>query len=144
MTEYFQNADDVFNSAGTYSNQTWGSASQPVTVYCNAGADTNSSIKFTGDVVGYGILVVQANVQFNGNFQFYRLVVASGFNTVVQFGAAGTPQIVGGVIVAGNAGANVTLKGTGTGGKALCSSAALAQARSIGKLFYYEILSWYE
>ncbi len=144
LAEYAANADYVYNTPGTYSGATWGSASSPVIVYCNAGADTSFAIKFTGAVLGYGILVVQGNVQFNGNFQFYGLVVVSGFNTQVQFGASGTPQIVGGLIVAGNAGASVTLKGTGTGGKVKYSSAALNQAKNIGKLRYYKILSWYE
>ncbi|HEY6953008.1 MAG TPA: hypothetical protein VI758_11405 [Bacteroidota bacterium] len=144
LTEYQNNADYVYNTPGTYSGATWGSAGAPAIVYCNAGADTSFAIKFTGSVVGYGILVVQGNVQFNGNFSFYGLVVVSGFNTQVQFGAAGTPQIVGGLIVAGNAGASVTLKGTGNAAKVKYSSEALSNARNIGKLRYYKIISWYE
>ncbi len=145
LAEYQANADYVYNVPGTYSGATWGSASNPVIVYCNAGADTTFAIKFSGSVVGYGILVVQGNVQFNGNFAFYGLVVVSGFNTVVQFGASGTPQIVGGLIVAGNAGASVTLKGTGSSGaKIKYSSEALTRSKNIGKLRYYKILSWFE
>jgi hypothetical protein len=102
------------------------------------------SASSSGDVLGYGILVVRGNVQFNGNFCFYGLVIIDGFNTMVQFGAAGTPQIVGGVIVAGNAGASVTLKGTGSNAKVKYSASALDQARKIGKLRYYSIIEWYE
>ena len=112
--------------------------------YCNAGDDTNYSIKFTGGVVGYGILVVRGNIQFNGNFTFYGLVVVDGYNTQVQFNASGTPQVVGGVVIAGNAGASVTLKGSGSNAKVKYSSAALDQAKNIGKLRYYTILDWYE
>ncbi len=144
LQEYLNNADYVYNNPGTYSGATWGSSSNPCIVYCNAGADTSFAIKFTGSVVGYGILVVQGNVQFNGNFQFFGLVIVSGFNTQVSFGAAGTPQIVGGLIVAGNAGASVTLKGTGSGAKIKYSSEALYRAKNIGKLRYYKILEWYE
>ncbi len=144
LNEYKSSADYFYNTPGTFSSVTWGSPSSPVIVYCNAGDDTSFSIKFTGNVVGYGILVVRGNVQFNGNFQFYGLVVVDGFNTVVQMGAAGTPQVVGGVIVAGNAGASVTLKGTGTTGKVKYSSDALMKARRINKLRYYSIVEWYE
>ena len=141
---YKNNADYVFNTAGTYSGQTWGTSANPVVVYCNAGDDTTFSIKFTGGCTGYGILVVRGNVQFNGNLAFYGLVVVDGFNTVVDFGAAGTPAIVGGIIIAGNAGASVTLKGTGANSKAVYSSQALQKAKNIGKLRYYTVLDWFE
>ncbi len=141
---YKNNADYFYNTAGTYSGQSWGSSSNPVIVYCNAGDDTSFSIKFTGGVVGYGILVVRGNVQFNGNLNFYGLVIVDGFNTTVSFGASGTPGVVGGLIVAGNAGASVTLKGTGNNGKVVYSPGALARARNIGKLRYYSILDWFE
>ncbi len=144
LDEYRLNADYVYNTSGSYSSITWGSPSSPVIVYCNAGDDTSFSIKFTGNVIGYGILVVRGNVQFNGNFSFFGLVIVDGFNTIVQLGASGTPQIVGGLIVAGNAGASVILKGTGTTGKVKYSSDALAKAKNIGKLRYYSIIEWYE
>jgi uncharacterized protein (UPF0333 family) len=141
---YKNNADYTYNTSGTYSGQTWGSASNPAVVYCNAGDDTSFSIKFTGGVVAYGILVVRGNVQFNGNLNFYGLVVVDGFNTTVSFGASGTPAIVGGVLVAGNAGASVSLKGTGENAKIVYSSQALNRAKNISKLRYYTILDWYE
>ena len=141
---YENNADYTYNTPGTYSGQTWGSASNPVIVYCNAGDDTTFSIKFSGGCTGYGILVVRGNIQFTGNLSFYGLMVVDGFNTTVDFGAAGTPAIVGGIIVAGNAGASITLKGTGSNAKAVYSSQALQKAKNIGKLRYYTILDWYE
>jgi uncharacterized protein (UPF0333 family) len=141
---YRNNADYMYNVSGTYSGQVWGSSSNPVIVYCNAGDDTSFAIKFTGGVIGYGILVVRGNVQFNGNLNFFGLMIVDGFNTTVSFGAAGTPGVVGGLIIAGNAGASVTLKGTGTNGKVVYSPGALAKARNIGKLRYYTILDWYE
>ena len=145
LSEYKSSADFSYNTSGTYGGNTaWGTSSNPAVVYCNAGDDTSYSIKFSGNVTGYGILVVRGNVQFNGTFDFYGLVVVDGFNTVVQFGASGTPQIVGGVIVAGNAGASVTLKGTGTTAKVKYSEDALAKAKKINKLRYYSIIEWYE
>jgi hypothetical protein len=145
LSEYKSSADYNYNTSGTYGgNYSWGTSSHPTIVYCNAGDDTSYSIKFAGNVSGYGILVVRGNVQFNGTFDFFGLVVVDGFNTVVQFGAAGTPQIVGGVIVAGNAGASVTLKGTGTTAKVKYSEEALEKAKKINKLRYYSIIEWYE
>jgi len=141
---YKNNADYMYNTPGTYAAQTWGDISNPVIVYANAGDDTSFAIKFAGGVTGYGILVVRGNVQFNGNLNFHGLVVVDGFNTTVEFGAAGTPGILGGVIVAGNAGASVILKGTGTNAKVAYSSEALSNARNIGKLRYYTILDWFE
>ena len=141
---YKNNADYVYNTPGTFSGQTWGSSSNPVIVYCNAPDDTSFAVKFSGAVTGYGILVVRGNVQFTGNLNFYGLVVVDGFNTMVSFGAAGTPGIVGGVVVAGNAGASVTLKGSGGNAKVVYSPGALARAKNIGKLRYYSILDWYE
>ncbi len=141
---YKNNADYFYNVAGTYSGQTWGSVTNPVIVYCNAGDDTSFSIKFSGGCTGYGILIVRGNVQFTGNLSFFGLMVVDGFNTTVDFGAAGTPAIVGGIIVAGNAGASITLKGTGSNSKAVYSESALRSAKNIGKLRYYTILDWYE
>jgi hypothetical protein len=145
LAEYKSSSDYSYSSSGTVGgNHTWGTSLAPAIVYCNAGDDTSYSIKFTGNIEGYGILVVRGNVQFNGTFDFYGLVVIDGFNTTVQFGAAGTPQIVGGMIVAGNAGASVTLKGTGNTAKVKYSEEALAKAKKIGKLRYYSIVEWYE
>jgi hypothetical protein len=145
LSEYKSSADYNYSSSGTYGgNNTWGTSATPVIVYCNAGDDTSYSIKFTGNISGYGILVVRGNVQFNGGFDFFGLVVVDGFNTTVQFGASGTPQIVGGVIVAGNAGASVALKGTGNTAKVKYSEDALSKAKKINKLRYYSIIEWYE
>lgn len=144
IEEYKANADYKYPTAGTFSGATWGSPSSPAITYCNAGDDPTFAIKFTGNIVGYGILVVRGNIQFNGDLEFFGLVIVDGFDTQVQFGASGTPKIVGGVIVAGNAGAKVTLKGTGANAKVRYSADALTQAKNIGKLRYYSILDWYE
>lgn len=146
VPEYEQSAHYVFNTPGNIAGSwTFGSAANPVIVVCNTGtADTNFSIRFTGNVIGYGILAVNGNVKFSGSFEWYGLVIAYGLNNVVSFEALGNPQIVGGVMVAGNEGASLTLKGTGSGGKVKYSSAALDQARRIGRLLYYSVMEWYE
>ncbi len=146
VPEYEQSAHYVFNTPGNVSGSwTFGSVASPVIVVCNTGsADTNFSIRFTGNIVGYGILAINGNVKFSGSFEWYGLVIAYGLNNVISFEALGNPQIVGGLMVAGNEGASLTLKGTGSGGKVKYSSAALDQARRIGRLLYYSIVEWYE
>jgi len=42
------------------------------------------------------------------------------------------------------AGASITLRGTGANAKAVYSSEALKNSRNIGRLRYYTILDWYE
>lgn len=142
----YKNAADItFNTPGTYTSQTWGSAAYPWIVYCNAGDDTTFSIKFAGGVVGYGILVVRGNVEFAGNFAFTGIVIIDGFNSQIQYSAAsGTPEIIGAVLVAGNAGAAVTLKGTGSTPKIAYSSAAVNNAKYINQITYYSVARWYE
>jgi hypothetical protein len=145
IPEYEQSAHYTFNTPGNVAgNWTFGSAANPVIVVCNVGtADTNFSIRFTGSVTGWGILAVNGNVKFSGSFTWYGLVMAYGENNVINFEAMGNPQIVGGVIVAGEE-VNLTLKGTGSGGKVKYSSAALDQAKRIGRLLYYSVVEWYE
>lgn len=145
IPEYEQSAHYTFNTPGNVSgNWVFGSSANPVIVVCNVGTpDTNFSIRFTGNIVGWGILAVNGNVKFGGGFEWYGLVMAYGENNVINFEAMGNPQIVGGVIVAGEE-VNLTLKGTGSGGKVKYSSAALDNARRIGRLLYYSIVEWYE
>ena len=143
IDEYEQNADYTFTTAGTYSGGTYGTAAAPKITVCNPGEDTSFSIKFTGGFNGWGILAVNGNVQFNGGVDFHGLIVAYGRNNVVDFGASGTPQIVGGIIVAGKA-ANLSFKGTGSNGKVAYSCDALTTAKNLPKLRYYGVQEWYE
>lgn len=145
IPEYEQSAHYTFDTPGNVAgNYTFGSSANPVIVVCNVGtADTNFSIRFTGDIVGYGILAVNGNVKFSGGFTWYGLVMAYGENNVINFEAMGNPQIVGGVIVAGDE-VSLTLKGTGSGGKVKYSSEALDNAKRIGRLLYYSVVEWYE
>jgi hypothetical protein len=145
MDEYIANADIIYGP-GTYSSVTWGSSTDPKIIVCDAGNDTaNFKVKFTGNVKGWGILAVRGNLEVAGNFDFHGLVIVFGTTNVISFTSSGTPQIVGGLIIAGNAGVSITLNGGGAvGAKVKYSSAALENARNIGRLRYYTILDWYE
>ncbi|MFH0990883.1 MAG: hypothetical protein V1799_12790 [bacterium] len=146
INEYIANADYTFSTGTVSGNQTFGSASNPVIVVCDSPADTNFRIRFSGNVTGYGILAVRGSLQVGGTFEWFGLVVCFGESNTVDFGGNGTPSIVGGLIVAqpGAGSASLQLKGSGNRGKVKYSSAAIRNARNIGKLKYYRVLSWYE
>ncbi len=144
MEEYKASATYSFGAGTINGNLTFGSATTPVIVDCDAGADTTISVTFGGNVSGYGILAIRGSVKFKGTFNWYGLVVCYGNDNVVDLEQTGSSSIVGGLMVGGNAGATLTLKGTGSDNKLKYSSAALAQARNIGKLLYYQIVEWYE
>lgn len=140
VNEYIVNADYTYGP-GTYSSLTWGSSTNPVIVVC-ATPDTLTSVKFTGNVVGWGVLVVRGNLEIAGNFKFHGLVIVYGEDNIVNASAAtGTPDIIGGLILAGAAHTSLTMKGTS---ELKYSSESLEKAKNIGKLRYYSILDWYE
>jgi hypothetical protein len=149
IDEYEANADIIFrpNPPGTSmtvsGNQTLGTATNPKIIICDAGADTNFTITFSGSITGWGILAIRGNVIFKGTVDFHGLVVAYGGNNSVTFAEQGTPSIVGGVIVAGST-ASLQLKGTGNAGKTVYSCQALKKASNLAKLRYYGVLEWYE
>ncbi|MBI5464305.1 MAG: hypothetical protein HY966_05060 [Ignavibacteriales bacterium] len=147
MNEYIQSADSLIRTGGTIGgNRTYGSSTRPAIVVVNPDNTPGFSVKFTGNMTGYGILAVSGDVQFAGGLTWYGLVIAFGSdNTVEIFSATGNPQIIGGVILAGTAGAQLALKGTGSsGGKVLYSSQALDKAKKIPQLMFYSVVEWYE
>ena len=147
VNEYIAMADYRFNAvlgqpqtvfAG---NQVWGTAVSPKITFVNAGDSTNL-VKFTGTVEGWGVLVVKGNVKWNGTFTFHGLVVVHS-NTVLDFDglAAGTPKIIGSLLMGGPPHSEFEMRGTS---RVLYSSDALDDAKYIGKLLAYHILDWYE
>lgn len=141
VDDYINAADFVYNSAGSPygSNLTWGSQSAPVIVYADG---TGGGVKFTGTVVGWGILVVKGNLTLTGNFTFHGLVVAYNDVTVEQISlGAGTPTIIGGFLMGGADGSSFTMKGTD---QINYSKDALELAKYINKLQVYRVQWWYE
>ncbi|MGH2567071.1 MAG: hypothetical protein ACRDGA_01945 [Bacteroidota bacterium] len=144
IDEYEQN-HDVFLGAGTYTSQNYGTSTNPVIVFCDAGTGT---VKFAGTTTGYGILAVKGpKLSLAGTFNWYGLVVILSDSATVEFDEAGNANITGALIVAqanyGNA--KLSLSGTGSNpGKIRYSSDALMNATNVGRLRYYHILDWYE
>ena len=137
-SEYIAMADYTY-SPGTYgSNMTWGSVTNPVIVYANAGVDL---VKFAGSIEGWGVLVCSGDIQFSGSFTFHGLVIPYS-DTQIDFATTtGTPRIIGAVLMGGATGSTFEMKGNG---EALYSKDAIDKAKMIQKLLYYKILSWYE
>lgn len=141
VNEYIANADYNYTPEVYGSNMTWGSATDPKIVYCNAG--TSDRVKFTGGIQGWGILVVRGNLELAGNFAFAGLVIVYQNGTIDDTFSmsTGTPRIIGAVFVAGGNGSSFNMKGNG---KVVYSSDALNIASHMKKLQAYRILSWYE
>ena len=140
VDEYILNADYTY-SPGTYSSLTWGSATDPKIVYCNG---TPSKVKFTGNVKGWGVLVVRGKIWIGGNFVFRGLVIVYGDSEVEKDTLAtvvGTPDIIGALVMAGASGSRFHMKGSP---KLAYSSEALEMARDMAKLRAYKVLRWWE
>jgi hypothetical protein len=140
VNEYIANADYSYG-AGVYgSNMTWGSANAPVIVICDAGTGT---VKFTGTIEGWGILVVKGNLTLAGTFKFHGLVLVyqdSEIDDQVTTDV-GTPRVIGAIIMTGGAGSSFRMKGNGA---FLYSWEAIDKAQHMKKLLAYTILRWYE
>ena len=141
VNDYISAADRVF-TAGTYSgNMTWGTEAAPQIVYADA---TAGNIKFAGTISGYGILVVRGSLEISGNFKFRGLVIAYNDVTIEKDTLAlttGTPDIIGGVLMAGNPNSRFEMKGND---KIVYSKDALEMAKYINKLQVYKVIRWYE
>lgn len=138
VQEYINGADFSYGP-GTYSAQmTWGSVTDPKIVFCDGSTGT---VHFSGQCVGWGILVVKGSLRATGQFTFYGLVVPFS-DTIIDFDPfSGQAKIVGAVLMGGATGSSFEMKGQAT---VNYSSAALDKAKMIGKLLAYRIISWYE
>jgi hypothetical protein len=133
--EYISAADKVFTTGVYGGNQVWGSPASPWIVFADG------DVKFNGTVDGWGILVVRGTLTLAGNFKFRGLVIAYQDYTIdVQF-SSGTPDVIGGVVMAGGSGSLFQMKGNSS---VVYSKEALEMAKYINKLQVYRVLRWYE
>ncbi len=145
INEYRSNAD-YYYGPGDYnqSNITWGSATNPVIVFCET-ADTTQTVRFSGTVKGWGILVIVGSLTTTGNFSFYGLTVVHAANIKVDVTTSGNATFVGGLIMSGGTASTFTINGQGNTPASLkYSSDALYNARFIRKLLAYRIVDWWE
>ena len=67
-----------------------------------------NTIKLAGGSQGSGILLVKGNLEINGGFKWYGIVVATGS---IIFAGGGEKNITGGVMAGENAEVNVDIVG---------------------------------
>ncbi|MBU1299743.1 MAG: hypothetical protein KKB77_11440, partial [Bacteroidetes bacterium] len=137
VAEYISGANYSYG-AGTYPQQTWGSETNPVIVFCDGSSGT---VHFSGKCEGWGVLVVKGSLKATGQFTFRGLVVPYS-DTIIDFNPfSGQAHIIGAVLMGGATGSSFEMKGRAT---VKYSSDALSKAKMIGQLMFYKILSWYE
>ena len=86
---------DNYLLSGTYSSTEYGSKSSPSIVY------GKGDVKFSGGVVGHGILIIDGTLTLSGNFFWYGMVYVIGSEPKL-FNSVGTNQIRGGVVLGGD------------------------------------------
>ena len=115
-----------------------GTLANPKITLINAVANDDKTIIVNGNE-GAGILVVNGNVKFAGNFTYQGLILCYK-NTDLTFETTGTNEVIGGVVVAGQ---SVGFKLTGTM-SVKYSLDVLNAIKANLKADGFRILSWYE
>ncbi len=131
VQEYINAAQQIF-TPGNYSGS-YGSQTNPIVGY------VNGDIHFGGNGSFYGVLVVNGSIDLQGTFDLYGLIICIGDSNTIGT-SAGTPEIHGGIIVAGD-NVKFTMKGTAD---ATYSTEALNVARYTTRLLAYKVMKWYE
>ena len=88
------NADHYLPS-GTYTSTEYGTEADPVILY------GKGDLKFSGGIIGHGVLIIDGTLTLSGNFFWYGLVIVIGPNPEI-FNSVGTNKIIGGVILGGS------------------------------------------
>lgn len=115
-----------------------GTLANPKITLVNADAAENKTIMINGST-GAGILVVNGDIKFAGNFSYQGIVLCYK-NSDLYYQSTGTNQVIGGVIIAGH---TVSFKLSGTM-NVKHSLDAINAVRANLKSNGFKILSWYE
>jgi hypothetical protein len=136
--QYLANAADQTFMNDIPNGADLGTLTNPKITLINADANETKSIIVNGGE-GAGILVVNGNVKFTGNFS-YKGIILCYKNTDITFESTGTNNVLGGIIVAGQ---QVSFKLTGTM-NVKHSMDVINLLKSNLKADGFTILSWYE
>lgn len=136
--QYLANAADQTFIEDIPAGADLGTLANPKITLINAAASEDKTIIVNGSV-GAGILVVNGNIKFAGNFSYQGLILCYK-NTDITFETTGTNQVVGGVVVAGQ---SIGFKLTGTM-NVKYSLDVLNAIKTNLKADGFTILSWYE
>jgi hypothetical protein len=133
ITEDLIFSADTVLGTGTYSKGSqFGTAAKPIITYCNGNVD------FT-DATGYGIMIVNGNVNLSGNFNFFGILIVYG-ESMIRTQTIGNNAIIGATILVGE---TVEVEALGNS-KFYYSAQAIANAQMNLKSSRFEVLSWWE
>jgi len=134
LTQNLIFAADITIPSGTYSSgSVFGTFSEPKITYASG------DIHFTGSAYGYGILIVNGNLDMSGNFTFHGIVITYGQSSI-ETKTTGNSGIIGSSIFVGN---SVDMQATGNA-KLYYSSQAINNINIKIKSSRFKILSWWE
>lgn len=136
--QYIANSADQTFIGDISSGANLGSLANPLITLVNADASGSGTITIN-KTSGAGILVVNGDVKFAGDFSYQGIILCYK-STDLTFNSSGTNQIVGGIIAAGD---NVEIKTTGTM-NIKYSHDAIETVKNNLKSNGFKILSWYE
>ena len=136
--QYLANAADQTYIGDISSSASLGTLANPKITLVNADASGSGTITINKSS-GAGILVVNGDVKFAGNFSFQGIILCYK-STDLSFQSSGTNQIIGGIIAAGT---DVSIKTTGTM-NIKYSHDAIETVKANLKSNGFKILSWYE
>jgi len=136
--QYLANAADQTFIGDISSGASLGTLANPKLTLVNADASGTGTIMINKSN-GAGILVVNGDVKFAGNFSFQGIILCYK-STDLSFQSTGTNQIIGGIIAAGK---DVAIKTAGTM-NIKYSSDTIESVKNNLKSDGFKILSWYE
>jgi hypothetical protein len=133
LSEEFIFSADTVLTTGTYSSgSVFGTSANPIITYCSGDVD------FT-DATGYGIMIINGNVNMSGNFNYYGIVIVYGQSSI-QCQTIGNNGIYGGTILVGE---SVSIQSQGNA-KFYYSWDAINLCKVNLKSSRFKILSWLE
>ena len=133
LSEEFIFSADTILTSGTYSSGSeFGTADHPIITYCNGDVDFTNAI-------GYGIMIINGNINLSGNFNYYGIVVVYGQSSI-RCQAIGNNSIYGGTILVGE---DVSVESQGNA-QFYYSWEAIQLGQLKLKSSRFKILSWLE
>jgi len=130
--DFIFSADTVLNT-GTYSSGSqFGTLTNPIITYCNGDVDFTSA-------TGYGVMIVNGNLNLSGNFTFYGILIVYG-TSYIRTQTIGNNAVYGATILVGE---TVEIQSMGNAGF-YYSKQAIDNAKFNLKSSRFEILSWWE
>ncbi len=132
--EPFITSADYYLPSGTYTSTEYGSQESPVILY------GKGDLKFSGGIVGYGLLIIDGTLTLSGNFFWYGLVIVIGPKPEI-FNSVGTNRIIGGVILGGS---DKQARMRGNADIQYSCETVENVRNNAHSLLTFNILSWYE